>query len=64
VQILSLTLGPYKSSKEEGFHRRQREGRHFNNGAEWGDAEIYLWFTFLNMKGKGGGYRKVKEKKG
>jgi hypothetical protein len=33
----SLTLGPYKRSKEEGFHRRQREGRHFNNGAEWGD---------------------------
>ena len=37
MQILSLTMGPYKSSKKEGFHRRQREGRHFNNDADWGD---------------------------
>ena len=32
------TLLTFRSrSKKEGFHRRQREGRHFNNAADWGD---------------------------
>ena len=29
--------GHDQDRKEEGFHRRQREGRHFNNSADWGD---------------------------
>ena len=47
-------MGPHKSIKKEGFHRRQREGRHFNNRADWGDeaaniiSSIVMEHTYAN----------------
>ncbi len=46
--------GHGQDRKEEGFHRRQREGCHFNNSADWGDeaaniiSSIVMEHTYAN----------------
>jgi len=48
------SLRDHQDRKEEGFHRRQREGRHFNNAADWGDeaaniiSSIVMEHTYEN----------------